>query len=295
MTATSVLLQMGLISGLRSGISFLKSKIAFGKSGGVNTEEETVEEWAKANFGNYLYESFFKPYTEQFWKVPCHELSSRSIPSHTRMSFFKTLKMLLLSKLSEKNLSQVEREKLPTYYPERGFGEITERVADAVRKAGGRIHLESPAIEIDTVSDDGVTIYYEERGERREIHGTHLVSTIPLHLFVKMMRPEPSAEVLESTDRLDYRSLVALGIITERQDILDCGYIYLLDRPYNRISEMNNFGEDTSPEGENILCLEICLSPAVAPIGMPPLRNCLRNVYPVLKRRACFGALTLSS
>ena len=258
LTATSVLLQMGLISGLRAGFSFLKSKFAFGKSGGVNTEEETVEEWAKANFGNYLYESFFKPYTEQFWKVPCHELSSRSIPSHTRMSFFKTLKMLVLSKLSEKNLSQVEREKLPTYYPERGFGEITERVADAVRKAGGRIHLESPAIEIDTNSDNGVTVYFEDRGERRKIHGSYLVSTIPLHLFVKMMRPEPSAEVLESTNNMDYRSLVALGIITERQNILDCGYIYLLDRPYNRISEMNKFGEDTSPEGENILCLEIC-------------------------------------
>ena len=59
LTATSVLLQMGLISGLRAGFSFLKSKFAFGKSGGVNTEEETVEEWAKANFGNYLYESFW--------------------------------------------------------------------------------------------------------------------------------------------------------------------------------------------------------------------------------------------
>ena len=194
--------------------------------------------------------------------------------------------------LGKKSLSG-RTEKLPTYYPERGFGEITERVADAVRKTGGRIHLESPAIEIDTVSDDGVTVYLKERGERREIHGTHLVSTIPLHLFVKMMRPEPSAEVLESTDRLTTVPW-SPSDITERQDILDCGYIYLLDRPYNRISEMNKFGEETSPEGENILCLEICCLRGSAD-WHAPAEELLEKCLPSLEAEGLFRALTLSS
>jgi protoporphyrinogen oxidase len=75
-----------------------------------------------------------------------------------------------------------------------------------------------------------------------------------------MLRPEPAADVLESAEKLDYRSLVVLGMATERQDILGCGYMYLLDRPFNRISEMNEFSPHTSPDGENIVVVEIpCL------------------------------------
>jgi len=63
-------------------------------------------------------------------------------------------------------------------------------------------------------------------------------------------------------EKLDYRSLIALGMVMEKQNILKCSYIYVLDRPYNRISEMNEFSPTTSPEGENILMVE-----------MPCLRN----------------------
>ena len=53
-------------------------------------------------------------------------------------------------------------------------------------------------------------------------------------------------------------------MVTEKQNILNCGYIYVLDRPYNRISEMNEFSTTTSPEGENILMVEIpCLRNSV--------------------------------
>ena len=52
--------------------------------------------------------------------------------------------------------------------------------------------------------------------------------------------------------------MVALGLVTHKQNILGCSYIYQLDRPYNRISEMNKFSPGTSPPDENLLMLEIC-------------------------------------
>jgi protoporphyrinogen oxidase len=72
-----------------------------------------------------------------------------------------------------------------------------------------------------------------------------------------MLGPEVPSEVKLAAERLDYRALVALGMVTPKQNILQAGYIYLLNQPYNRISEMNAFSPQTSPPGKNILMVEM--------------------------------------
>jgi protoporphyrinogen oxidase len=256
LTSVNVLFQMGITSGLRSGLSFLKGKIISRKHNPSEKEEETVEDWAIANFGEHLYQTFFKPYTEQFWKVSCRELSSHSIPTHTRMSFANTCRLLLHRRFTKDGSSLIEREMLPTYYPKTGFGEIAERIAKEITKNGGNIHLDCQVTEISELSNK-VCVYYKQNGQQKEIEGSYVVSTIPLHLLVKMLNPSPGPEVLLSAEKLDYRALIVLGMITEKQDILDCNYIYVLNRPYNRITEMNKFSPYTSPPTDNIIAVEI--------------------------------------
>jgi len=269
LTAYSVLFQMGLWSGMRAGLSFLKSKAFTKKHRPIEGEEETVEDWAIKSFGKHLYKTFFKPYTEQFWKMPCTELSSRTIPTHTRMSFINTLRLLLRRRFTKADSSLIEREMLPTYYPDSGFVEIPERIAEAAREKGVQIRTECRAVRVDELASGGWRVLYEFNGEQKEIEGTHVVSTIPLTEFIKMLNPPVPSEILASTYRIDYRALTALGMVTNKQNILNCSYIYVLDQPFNRISEMNEFSSATSPDGENIIMIEIpCLreSPAwIAP------------------------------
>jgi protoporphyrinogen oxidase len=89
------------------------------------------------------------------------------------------------------------------------------------------------------------------------VEGSRVVSTIVLHHFIRMLGPEVPSEVKLAAERLDYRALVALGMVTPKQNILNAGYIYLLNQPYNRISEMNAFSPHTSPSGKNILMVEM--------------------------------------
>ena len=260
LTASSVLFQMGIGSGIRAALSFLKGKIVMQKHLPIEGEDETVEDWAIASFGEHLYRTFFKPYTEQFWKVPCKELSSRSIPTHTRMSFANTCRLLLHQRVTKDRSSLIEREALPTYYPDTGFWEITERIAEKIRKAEGNIHLGCEATEILKLPDGKIRVAYEQDGQQKEMDGSYVVSTTPLHLLVKILKPSPPSEILESTEKLDYRALVVLGMVTEKQNILNCNYMYMLDRPYNRIAEMNEFSPATSPSGDNIIAVEFpCL------------------------------------
>jgi len=260
LTPYNVLVQMGIGSGIRTALSFFKSKVFPRTRLLAGDQDETVEDWAIASFGEHLYRTFFKPYTEQFWKVPCSELSSRSIPTHTRMSFFNTLLLLLRRRVGSEDASLIEREMLPTYYPATGFAEIAERIATSAQKAGAVIRRNCKAIGIDSLPNNRLRVRYRNNSEQAEIEADYIVATIPLNPFVKMLNPPPPPAVLISAAKLDYRALTALGMVTEKQNILNCGYIYVLDRPYNRITEMNQFSPSTSPPGENILMVEIpCL------------------------------------
>ena len=145
---------MGIWSPILSSLSFIKSYIRSSFVKKKENEQLTVQEWAIDNFGKYLYLNFFKPYTEQFWKIETHELSHRVIPSSRKMDFAKTLKHLLvkkflfLSKREPGKLSLVQRDSLPCYYPKKGFGEIAKKISAKVITNGGRINLNEEVKEI---------------------------------------------------------------------------------------------------------------------------------------------------
>lgn len=265
LTPQSVLFQMGLLFGIKASLSFLKGKILTRKKIlDKEQEEKTVEEWAIANFGEHIYRVFFKPYTEQFWKIPCSELSARTIPSHTKTSFANTLRLFLHQKVSKTGDSLIEREMLPTYYPDTGFSEIAERIAKVVIKNKGQINVGCEAIGINEIPGGGAKVLYKQDGRTMEIEGDFVISTIPLPSFVKMLNPQAPETIMASADKLDYRSLVVLGMLTSKRNVLKCSYMYLLDRPFNRIFEMNTFSAHTSPAYKNIIAVEIpCLRDSI--------------------------------
>ena len=57
LTAYNVLIQMGIWSGIQSGLSFLKSNI-FPRRQPGGGRDETVEGWAISSFGEHLYNTF---------------------------------------------------------------------------------------------------------------------------------------------------------------------------------------------------------------------------------------------
>jgi len=62
LTAYNVLVQMGIGSGIRTALSFLKSRILLRSRQSTGEQDETVEDWAINSFGEHLYRTFFKPY-----------------------------------------------------------------------------------------------------------------------------------------------------------------------------------------------------------------------------------------
>ena len=263
LSVKSVLFQMGFFAPILSSLSFAKSYIGESISsvlyGKKEDHNKTVEEWAIGNFGKYLYENFFKLYTEQFWKIKTSELSHKVIPSSVKMNFAKTLKHLLiknylhLSRREPTNLSLVQRESLPSFYPKKGFGEIAKRMGKKILDKGGKIHINQEVKKIVINSKNSFDVETNDK----TFSSDYVVSTIPLNKVISKIHPVPKDEIINSAKKLEYLCLIIVYLIVKKKDVLGCQYVYFLDRPYNRIFEMNSFSEHTSPKEENIIGLEI--------------------------------------
>lgn len=240
LNAEDIILKLGLKPSVRCFISFvlekLKSEQKYGSQG------PNMEQWSIRQFGKALHELFFKPYTEQFWDVPCNMLSPDCIPTYKQISFSKTLKLLFISKKRRDNLSIIDREMLPLYYPRDGFGSIAEEIAKRVTSSKGKINCGLKVSEIRHLDNGGFVVKARTReGENREFEANYLVSTIPISDLIRMLSPEAPSEVKEAADKLKYLSLLVLYLVTDRKELLDGMYEYSLEKPYNRITDVNRF------------------------------------------------------
>ena len=263
LSAKSVLFQMGFLSAILCPISFAISYIRTSVSSLLGKKIEyqnlTVEQWAIDNFGKYLYLNFFKPYTEQFWKIKTSELSYRVIPSSKKLNFAKTLKHLLINKYLELSkreagkLSLEQRENLPCYYPRNGFGEIANRIGKKIKDNGGKIHTSQRVDKINLGSNNS----FEVKTKDKTFSGDIVISTIPLNRVISKIHPLHEEKILRTAKKLEYLSLIMLYLITKKKNVLGCQYCYFIGRPYNRVSETNLFSEALSPRDENIIAVEI--------------------------------------
>ena len=256
LTARSILLHMGLKHAFFGSMSYIGT--AFGKLFSRNVAKGNFQDWARGNFGRYLYKIFFKPYTEQFWGIPCEELSVDCIPLATKMSFLKTLKMIFLKKFEKKSLSVAERETtLQLFYPIKGIGAIVDKLKESFLSKGGTIELSCTVSELTINGDDTFTVHYQNEAEPTKSKATHVISSIPISNLARILRPALPASVLRSAERLEYLSTIVLYIVIPDRDVIDCQYLYMMNRTYNRMSNTNRFHHQLSPEGENVLALEI--------------------------------------
>lgn len=240
LSAEDIILKLGLKSSARCFISFILEKLKSEQQ--YDPQGPNMEQWSIRQFGRALHELFFKPYTEQFWDVPCNMLSPDCIPTYKQVSFTKTLKLLFTSKKRRENLSIIDREMLPLYYPRDGFGLIAEEIAKKVTSSKGKINCGFKVSKIKHLSDGGFVVQARTReGENREFEADYLVSTIPISDLISMLSPEAPSEVREAADKLQYLSLLVLYLVTDRKELLDCMYEYSLEKPYTRITDVNRF------------------------------------------------------
>ena len=196
--------------------SYLRARIA------PRSPEVTLEDFLFNRFGDRLYRTFFKDYTEKVWGVPCSEISAEWGAQRIKgLSISKALSHALLrpfrasSGAAQKGIetSLIER----FLYPRLGPGQMWEEVADRVRAAGGEILMRHKVVGIQRDGDRimAVDARDESSGEVRRFPCDFMISTMPVKDLTHLLQA-PDPEVARIAAALPYRDFMTAGLLVRR-------------------------------------------------------------------------------
>ncbi len=231
--------QLGIVESLRILFSYLHRQIHPFK------DETMFQHWIVNRFGDRLFQTFFKTYTEKVWGIPCHQL-----PSDWAAQRIKSLSLrvavwnALFGGTGAKSLIEEFQ------YPTKGPGMLWERCADAARDKGAEI-LRNTRVETIHMDKGRVTgLSYGQGEDRTTIAADHLISSLPVTTLVEIMDPPPPQPVLEAARSLSYRAFVIVVLLVDRPRLFTDQWIYVHspDVLVGRIQNFKNWSPDMVPD-----------------------------------------------
>lgn len=208
----------------------------------------TYAEHLRAGLGPTLCEHFYFPYARKLWGLPPEQLSVEQ--ARRRVSADGP------AKLARRLLRGRQGQGRTFWYPRRGFGQISERLAEAAVEAGAELHLGTPVEQL-TVTDDAVTV--TAGGQR--LSAPLAWSTLPLTALPALVAPCAPAAVAEAAGALEHRALLLVYLVVagDRYTDFDAHYLPSAALPVSRVSEPKNYrdGAGLDPADCTVLCAEV--------------------------------------
>ena len=250
--AISAISSFGFAEGMKILTSYMLSAA---KLKHASQNEGSFEHWAISHFGSRMYEIFFKPYTEKVCGLPCSEMSAEwGIERVGIQNLFEAVRKAVF-KLRNSPRTYASQ----FYYPKKGIGTIATKMAERIIKGNSKILLgwEVEEVRWNRGAIKSVLIYDGNR--QVELVADQFISTIPITLFVSLMRPRIPPAVLEAAANLKYRALVCILLTVDRKSITEDNWIYFPDEGviFTRVHEPRNWSEELVKDGKTSLCVEI--------------------------------------
>lgn len=247
--------KLGLAKMIGIGSSYIHAKLFPVKP------EENLAQFFRNRFGNKLYETFFKDYTEKVWGIPCEKIPSSwgsqrvkdlnisRLLKHAFLSLFRTDKSVAQQGTSTSLIEQF-------LYPKYGPGQMWETVAAEIIRLGGELHLNTS---LESLTGDGknkmITAHIKNTGKSESaiVHGDYFFSTMPVKELLNVINGiDIPANAKMISNKLEYRDFLIVGILVSKLAVSDDknkgekikdNWIYIQDKNVKagRIQVFNNW------------------------------------------------------
>ncbi len=212
------LLKLGFIRTVRCGLSYMYSAIL------PKRAERTLEDFLINRFGNQLYLTFFKSYTEKVWGVPCDQISAEWGAQRIKGLSLKSVVLHFLKKnFAPRNSGDLAQKQTETslierfMYPKFGPGQLWEHAAKLIQEAGGELHM---GISVDRIEAEGDQVVgiggTNEAGQTVSFRGDYFFSTMPVRELVRAFCVEVPGQVREVSEGLMYRDFITVGLLAKK-------------------------------------------------------------------------------
>ncbi len=225
----NALLNLGPVESLLVLISYCRTRLS------PRPEESSFEEWIVNRFGERLYRTFFKTYTEKVWGIPCNEIRADWAAQRIKgLSLLVAVSNALFGGQQAKSLSE------QFSYPKLGPGMMWQRFMERIVAGGGEVMFHS---EVSAVHHDNsriTAIEYSNGETSGKLRAEHYISSMPISRLVQLFQPQPPAEVLESAGQLVYRDFIIVVLIIDKQRLFPDQWLYV-HSPKVRVGRIQNF------------------------------------------------------
>lgn len=201
-----------------------------------NREERTFRAWVSNRFGDRLFETFFKTYTEKVWGISTDDLSADWAAQRIKRLDLKSALLSPFVKPRRTITSLIEQ----FHYPIAGPGMMWEAFVRLVRQRGGAVEFNSEVTRIkhNARRVESVVVRKADGEQRRPCDA--LISTMSLPDLIERMDPPAPAEVRAAASRLRFRSFLTVCLIVDRPHLFPDNWIYVHD-PGVQVGRIQNF------------------------------------------------------
>lgn len=245
---------LGFVRMSKIGLSYIKSSI-------FQRKEKSLEDFFINRFGEELYSTFFKDYTQKVWGVPCSQIKPEWGAQRVKgLSVAKTILNAITKPFTKHDLSQKNQETSlieQFMYPKLGPGYMWEKVAQIVQSKGGEIYLNQKIVEINSDRNQIVSIIVEntQTGEKIEHSADYFISSMPVRELILGLNNNVPKDVQEIAEGLKYRDFMTVGLLLDKLKIgaIPDNWIYVQesDVKLGRIQIFNNWSPYLVKNQEN--------------------------------------------
>ncbi len=247
----------------------------------------SAEDWVVQAMGRTLYGLFFGPYTEKVWGVHPSKIAA-SFAQH-RIPHISLWKVVTTSlRKGRAKISGTEHRYAPLvvelYYPPKGAGLISERLAESIRAKGGEVRTGALVTGLEVTDGRITAVRYRHvpptgtdgqlcvlatgledgldpwhggaAGPEERIECDEVVSSLPLPALFSLLGDSVSPAAKAAAAHLRFRALTIVGLRVRKPQVLPAQSIYFQDKTFNRVSETRHYGgsDVCAPDETVVLC-----------------------------------------
>jgi len=236
-------------------------------------DEKTLEDFFINRFGNELYNTFFKAYTEKVWGTKCSEISAewgaQRIKGLSIRKMFTHMINKVISKDESINQKKTETSLIERFlYPKYGPGQMWQETAKIIQSRGGELYLNHRVKKVTIVGNivESLTVTNLQTKKDQIYLGDYFFSTMPVKDLINSVEGSKIPKnVKETANGLVYRDFITIGLLLKKLNVqtknenviktsLPDNWIYIQEKDVKvgRIQIFNNWSPYMVKDSNNI-------------------------------------------
>jgi protoporphyrinogen oxidase len=259
--AFEALLKLGIFTSAACMMSYAYTKVF------PVAPARTFHEWVRNQFGERLFQIFFKTYTEKVWGMSCDEISADWAAQRIKGLDLTTAvldglkRSLRFGRKASRDDTSGETAKTlieSFQYPRKGPGMMWDAAARKIKALGNRILMGRELVRLEFDNDRKLwrIEVATAAGERESYTARHVISSAPVRELVERISPVPIS--LLHARALRYRDFLTVALMVRKDGLFPDNWIYIHD-PSVKVGRVQNFrswSPEMVPEGMSCLGLE---------------------------------------